>query len=56
MVQSAALDAPPVEPAYGRPMSGEEWEQRAEDEPGELVDGLRELDEAIEAEPPSVDR
>jgi len=40
MVQGVALDAPSLEPAYGRPMSAEEWEHMGEDQPGELVDGL----------------
>jgi Uma2 family endonuclease len=48
MVQSAVFDldeAPAPEPAYGRPMSIEEWEQMDEDEPGELVDGRLEEEE-----------
>ena len=45
MVQSAISDAPEAEPAYGRPMSIEEWEQMDEDEPGELVDGRLEEEE-----------
>lgn len=45
MAQSAILDGPDFEPepAYGRPMSLEEWEQL--DEPGELVDGRLEEEE-----------
>jgi len=39
MVQSAVLDEPTPEPAYGRPMSIEEWEQMDEDVPGEIVNG-----------------
>jgi Uma2 family endonuclease len=41
MSQSAIADASALdpEPAYGRPMSIEDWEQMDEDEPGELVDG-----------------
>lgn len=45
MVQSAILHAPGAAPAYGSPMSIEEWEQMGEDEPGELVDGRLEEDE-----------
>lgn len=40
MVQGAVLEALPSEPAYGRPMSIDEWERMDEDTPGELVDGL----------------
>jgi Uma2 family endonuclease len=50
MVQGVALNALSFEPAYGRPMSVEEWEQMGEDEPGELVDGL--LQEEEEADSP----
>ena len=49
MVQSAVFDAPSSEPAYGRPMSVEEWEQMGADEPGELVDGLLQEEEAVES-------
>ena len=53
MVPGVPLTSSPSEPAYGRPISVEEWEGLGEDEPGELVDALfRELDEAIEAEAP----
>lgn len=50
MAQSAIVDAPELqpEPAYGRPMSIEEWEQMDEDEPGELVDGTLEEEEAAD--------
>src|SRR5579871_3298962 len=51
MVQSAVFDldeAPTPEPAYGRPMSIEEWEQMDEDEPGELVDGRLEEEEVAD--------
>jgi Uma2 family endonuclease len=49
MVQSAVAGAPSSEPAYGRPMSVEQWEQMAEDEPGELVDGLLREEEASDS-------
>jgi hypothetical protein len=39
MVHGVTLDAPPLELAYSRPMSIEDWEQMDEDAPGELVDG-----------------
>lgn len=47
MTQSAIVGAPDLEPepAYGRPMSIEEWEQMDEDEPGELVNGVLEEEE-----------
>jgi Uma2 family endonuclease len=50
MAQSAIVDAPDLEPepAYGRPMSIEEWEQMDEDEPGELVDGRLEEEEVAD--------
>jgi Uma2 family endonuclease len=49
MVQSAVAGAPSSEPAYGRPMSVEQWEQMAEDEPGELVDGLLREEEVADS-------
>jgi Uma2 family endonuclease len=49
MARSAILDAPSSKPAYGRPMSVEEWEQMAEDEPGELVDGLLQEEEGADS-------
>jgi Uma2 family endonuclease len=49
MVQSAVLDAATFEPAYGRPMSIEEWEQMDEDEPGELVEGLLQEEEVADS-------
>src|SRR5262245_5051141 len=49
MAQSAVVGAPSFEPAYGRPMSLEEWEQMAEDEPGELVDGLLQEEEVADS-------
>jgi Uma2 family endonuclease len=47
MSESAIVGAPALdaEPAYGRSMSVEEWEQMDEDEPGELVDGRLEEEE-----------
>lgn len=43
------LDAPSLEPAYGRPMSIEEWEQMDEEDPGELVDGLLQEEEVADS-------
>jgi Uma2 family endonuclease len=49
MVHGVTLDAPPLELAYGRPMSIEEWEQMDEDAPGELVDGRLEEEEVADS-------
>jgi Uma2 family endonuclease len=49
MVESADLVAPPLTPAYGRPMSIEEWERMSEDEPGEIADGRLEEEEVADS-------
>src|SRR5690349_6211652 len=49
MVDGVTFDAPSLDPAYGRPMSIEEWEQMDEDDPGELVDGLLQEEEAADS-------
>jgi Uma2 family endonuclease len=49
MVQGEALDTPTLEPAYGRPVSAEVWEQMGEDQPGELVDGLLQEEEVVDS-------
>src|SRR5262245_13631796 len=49
MTQSAILDPASFEPAYGRPMSVEEWEPMPEDAPGELVDGRLEQEEVADS-------
>ena len=46
MAQSAIIDAPAARPAYGCPMSIKEWEQLDEDQPGEIVDGRLQEEEA----------
>ena len=49
MVHGVTLDAPPFEPAYGRAMSIEEWEQMDEEASGELVDGLLQEEEVADS-------
>lgn len=49
MVHGVTVDAPPLEPAYGQPLSVEEWEQMDEDAPGELVDGVLREEEVADS-------
>jgi Uma2 family endonuclease len=49
MAPSADLDARPRLLAYGLPMSIEEWERMAEDEPGEIADGRLEAEEEADS-------
>ena len=49
MAQGIPLASEPLEPAYGRPMSIEAWEGMAEDEPGELVDGVLQEEEVADS-------
>jgi Uma2 family endonuclease len=49
MIQGTPLDTSMLEPAYGRPMSVEEWESLREDEPGELVNGLLQEEEVADS-------
>lgn len=49
MAQSTTLDAPLLEHDHSRRMSIEEWERMGEDEPGEVVDGLLQEEEAADS-------
>lgn len=47
VMPAPTLDPPPFDPAYGRPMSIEEWQQM--DEPGELVEGRLQEEEVADS-------